>query len=69
MKTKCYIAKYLTIQPSEIDRLPYYEFEWVVEDMMDMIEQEKSSEENTSKNTKMPKLPKYKTPKINIPKF
>ena len=72
-----FIAREYHIQPSEILRMPYYQYEWLIEDIQQdqkrQEEQRKQDEKN--RNQYMPKLPKTPTykppamPKISIPKF
>jgi len=45
VKNKLYICREYHIQPSEIDRLPYYEYEWMLEEInLIQKEQEKQNE-------------------------
>ena len=85
VKNELYICKEWHIQPSEINRLPYYEYEWILEDINeDHKEQEKRSKEEQkqydSMKQSMPNLnnmqrnigksmPNMTLPKISIPKF
>ena len=45
VRNKAAIAKYLSIQPSEIDRMYYWEYEYLMEDMNEMMEKEKEQNE------------------------
>lgn len=70
----------LHVQPSELDRLPYYELEYTVSIYNEILEDRKKNEEESSgkeldkynidglKNSmtsfKSPKLPSIKMPKI-----
>ena len=45
VRNKAAIAKYLSIQPSEIDRMYYWEYEYLMEDMNEMIDKEKEQNE------------------------
>ena len=78
VKSKLYICRDYHIQPSEIDRMVYFEYEYMIEDInKDIKEQEKRNEEerkeyermrkSTSSSTSQPKVPKI--PKVSIPKL
>lgn len=41
VKNRLYIAKDFNIQPSEIARMPYYEYEFLLEDIKEFVEEEK----------------------------
>ena len=81
VKNKLWIAKDWHIQPSEIDRLPYYEYEWMIEYINeDYKEQEKRSKEEQKQYDSMKKgMPNMNNimkgyqqptlPKISLPKF
>ena len=76
VKSDLIIAREYHIQPSELKRLPYYQYEWMIEDI---LEEQKKQEENRKKQEanmpQTPKIPKMSTPsipkmpKISIPKF
>ena len=80
-KSKLYICKDWHIQPSEIDKLPYYEYEWMIEYINeDYKEQEKRSKEEQKQYDSMKKgMPNMNNmmkgyqqptlPKISLPKF
>ena len=80
-KSKLYICRDWHIQPSEIDRLPYYEFEWMIEYINEENkEQEKRSKEEQKQYDSMKKgmpnmnnmMKNYQQPtlpKISLPKF
>ena len=62
----------LHIQPSELDNLEYYEFHYLVKDLVEHIKEEnkKNEEQNESYGgAAMPKVPNLKVPSMNIPKF
>lgn len=46
VRNKAAIAKYLSIQPSEIDRMYFWEYEYLMEDMNEMMEKEKEQNES-----------------------
>ena len=41
LKNRLYIAKDFNIQPSEIARMPFYEYEFLLEDIKEFAEEEK----------------------------
>lgn len=80
VRDKLYICKEYHIQPSEIDRMVYFEFEYIKEDInKEQKELEKRQKEDEKKyNSSTPKLPNYNNmmssvsksmPKISIPKI
>jgi hypothetical protein len=74
VKNKLHICKEWHIQPYEIDRLVFYEYEWILEEInVIQKEQEKQRQEeekkysgmqNMYKQPKMPSMPKFNMPKI-----
>ena len=67
----------LHIQPSEIDMLPFYEYEYMVEIYNDILKERKEAEEKNKKvyenkyntssmkpNYKHPKMSNFKLPKM-----
>jgi hypothetical protein len=80
-KSKLYICKDWHIQPSEIDKLPYYEYEWMIEYINeDYKEQEKRSKEEQKQydsmkngmpnmNNIMKGYQQPTLPKISLPKL
>jgi len=71
-KTKFYIYLKLHIQPSELEAMEYYEFHYLVKDLVEHIKEEnkKNEEQNEAyKGAAMPKVPNLKVPSMNIPKF
>ena len=85
VKNKLWIAKDWHICPSEIDKLVYYEYEWMLDEINeDHKEQEKRSKEEQkqydSMKQSMPNMnnmtknfgknmPNMTLPKVSIPKF
>lgn len=82
-KNKLYICKEWHIQPSEIDRMVYFEYEWMLDDINeDHKEQEKRSKEEQKQYDSMKKgMPNMNNmmnnigknmpqlPKVSLPKF
>ena len=83
VKNKLYICKEWHIQPSEIDKMIYFEYEWMLDDINeDHKEQEKRSKEEQKQYDSMKKgMPNMNNmmsninkgmpqlPKISIPKL
>lgn len=74
VRDKVLIVKKFFIQPSEIDRMPFWEYEMVREQIIKFMddeakqhEQQKAefdSRKNDVKMPKTPKMPSIKTPKL-----
>lgn len=76
VKNKLFIAKEWHIQPSEIDSMVFYEYEWMLEEInIIQKEQEKQNQEeekkyaSMQKSFKQPKMTMPTMPKFNMPKF
>ena len=80
VRSKLYICRDYHIQPSEIDRMVYFEFEYIIEDVnKEAKEQEKKNKEDQKQyesmrkgtsSYKTPQAPKMPSmPKVSIPKF
>lgn len=76
VRNKLYICKEYHIQPSEIDVLPFYEYEYILEDIETMQKEQEKEQENQKEmfndmqsNYKMPSMNNFNMPKIEIPKF
>lgn len=74
VKNKLHICKEWHIQPSEIDKFVFYEYEWILEEInVIQKEQEKQRQEEEKKYSSMqsaykqPKMPSM--PKLNMPKI
>lgn len=73
VRNKLYISKDFNIQPSEIDRMVYYEYEQLLDDIKEMRDKEEEErkkqekQQNSSSPYKMPKAPSL--PKVSIPRF
>ena len=81
VQNKIYICKEYHIQPSEVDKMVYFEYEWLLEYVnKEQKEQKKKQEEDEKKYGNM-KTPNYSSmmnnvsrsvpqmPKVSIPKF
>lgn len=66
------ICKEYNVQPSELRCLPYFQYEWILDDIRDDQKKmkERHEEEERNRNLKTPKMPGMpKIPKISVPKF
>ena len=73
VKNDLFIVKEYHLQPSEIKQMPYYQYEWMLEDIKEeqkKIEEQRRQEElNRKNNYKTPKIPTPKMPTVRMPKF
>lgn len=46
-KNRVYLQHHLHVQPSELENLPYYEFQWMMKDMVEMLEKQNGKEGNS----------------------
>ena len=69
IKTKAILAKQFHIQPSEVDKMPYWEYEYFIKNLDEMAKKENEDQEEASKQYET-KQKQFKTPKLpNIPKI
>lgn len=45
-KNRVYVQHHLHIQPSEIDMLPFYEYQWMVTDLVEMLKEQNGEGKN-----------------------
>lgn len=70
-----YIAKEYHIQPSEVKKLPYYQYEWLIEDIIADQKKAEEQQKRQQAENKMPNMSKvmnnYKSsiPKVSVPKM
>lgn len=82
VRNKLYICKEYHIQPSEIDKMVFFEYEYMLEDInKEQKEQEKKNKEDEKKYAALNKTPTYnsmmnnvgrsmpKLPSFSMPKF
>lgn len=79
VRGKLVIVKEFYIQPSEIDRMPYWEYETIREDINnylkekqkqnDQHEKEYGNHSSMMKNAKMPKMQTPQIPKMSMSKI
>lgn len=82
VRNKLYICKEYHIQPSEIDKMVFFEYEYMLEDInKEQKEQEKKNKEDEKKYAALNKTPNYnsmmsnvgrsmpKLPSFSMPKF
>lgn len=72
-----FLSKEYHISRSEILRMPYYEYEWYMQEASD--DQKRQEEQRKKDEKNMPKIPDYNSmmrrnstpslPKISLPKF
>jgi hypothetical protein len=57
-KNRVYLQHYLHIQPNEVDNLYYYEFQWMLKDMIELLEKQngKDNQNNMNPEEKMSEL-------------
>ena len=72
VQSKLIIAREYHIQPSEIDALPYFEFEAYKDEITETAKKEKEEQEKREKeysnSHKMPKYTAPTLPKVSVPK-
>lgn len=77
LKVKAYIYHHLRIQPSEVEALPFYEYEYLVEDLKQMLEDRRREDAGQSGEASVSKamadakrhMPNMSAPKVQAPKF
>lgn len=59
------------MQPSEIENMPFYEFEITLENLKDFIKEKNDAEkgQHDSANKNMPDMSKFKSPSMSSPKM
>ena len=50
-KNRVYVQHHLHAQPSEIDALAYYEYQWMVIDLVEMIKEQNGEKSSSSEQT------------------
>lgn len=71
-KSDFIICKDYNIQPSEIYRLPYFKYEWLLEDITELRkaeEAERKRQERENKRHTPTKTPSVSLPKVSMPRF
>ena len=72
-KNKLHICKEFHYSPEYIDKMPFYEYEWLIEDINEYRKKEEEErkkqekEQNSYKPPKMPSAPQL--PTIRMPNF
>jgi len=49
----------MRLQPSEIENLPYYEFEITLEELIDILKQKNEAEKNYDNSNNNPNIPHF----------
>ena len=49
-KNRVYVQHHLHIQPSEIDNLCYYEYQWMVKDLVEMLKEQNGEKGNSQES-------------------
>lgn len=69
VKNKLYICKEYHIQPSEVDNLVFFEYEWMLEEInKEAKEAEKRQKEENKKYGSMGRMPNYNQMMSNVGK-
>lgn len=72
-KLRFYIYEKLHVQPSELNNMDYYEFHYLVKDLLEHLkeqnEQNKKERDEADSMKSSFKAPNYKAPNISVPKF
>ena len=75
VQNKFILCREYHIQPSEIDRMLMFEYEYLIEDIKAYVKKQEEQQKEDEKNNKAPNInsmmSQYKSsmPKISIPKF
>lgn len=82
VRNKVYIARDYHIQPSEIDRMIFFEYEYLLEDINEIQKQQEEENKKYDDMMNNTKLPNYNSlaksyaspkmppmPKVSVPKF
>ena len=68
IQIKASLAKNFHIQPSEIDRMPMWEYEMFIEEVNRQVQEENKQQQDEMDKQKsqysQPKMPKYSQPKM-----
>lgn len=72
VKNKLYICKEYHIQPSEVDRMIFFEYEYMLDDIKGIQDQEKEEREKQERGEgayKTPKMPDMNSMKSSMPNY
>ncbi len=75
LKVRVYIYHHLRVQPSEIDGMPFYEYEYLLEDLKQLLEERQVAEKGQSPEEHTPSVARAMSdarkamPKMPAPKF
>lgn len=66
VRNKLTICKNYHVQPSEVDILPFFEYEWMLGGINDDIEREQEEQKKQEQNqSSMPSMPNFNMPDLN----
>jgi len=72
-KVRFYVHLHLHIPPSELDNLDYYEYHYIIKELVEHLKKEneanKSQNEQVGDMSSKMKVPKISIPKMNIPRM
>ena len=74
VQNKFVICREFHIQPSEIDKMIYFEYEYLLEDIANYTKKQEADYKKQENQYKMPnpnsyKMPSFNMPKMNVPKI
>ena len=69
VQNKFVICREFHIQPSEIDKMIYFEYEYLLEDIANYTKKQEADYKKQENQYKMPNPNSYKTPSFNMPKM
>jgi hypothetical protein len=52
-KNRVYVQHHLHIQPSEIDNMNYYEYQWMLKDLVEMLKEQNGEKSENNMDTQM----------------
>lgn len=68
-QNKFIICREFHIQPSEIDKMIYFEYEYLLEDISEYTKKQEADYKKQENQYKLPNYNSFKTPSFNIPKM
>lgn len=68
-QNKFIICREFHIQPSEIDRMIYFEYEYLLEDISEYTKKQEADYKKQETQYKLPNYNSFKPPSFNVPKM